>query len=95
MAFTSYPGQAVWPALCGFLRNDKVQNLLGEGDDDTTGQSQEAVAPLGGVMGLQGKAHLDNTPAQQNEANGPDQTEDKGTQIVDHGQGIVGGVAGP
>ena len=84
----------MWPALCGFLRNDQVQNLLGEGDDDTTGQSQEAVAPLGGVMGLQGKAHLDNAPAQQNEAHGPDQAEDKGTQIVDHGQGIAGGVSG-
>ena len=77
-----------------FSRNDKVQNLLGEGDDDTTGQSQEAIASLGRVMGLQGKAHLDNAPAQQNEAHGPNQAEDKGTQIVDHGQGIVGGVGG-
>lgn len=55
-----------------FSRNDKVQNLLGEGDDDTTGQSQEAVAPLGGVMGLEGKTDLHDTPAQQNEAHGPD-----------------------
>lgn len=78
MVFTSYPGQAVWPALCGFLRNDKVQNLLGEGDDDTTGQGQETVASLGRVMGLQGEAHLDNAPAQQNETYGTDQTEDKG-----------------
>ena len=45
-------------------------------------------------MGLQGKAHLDNAPAQQNEAHGTDQAEDKGTQIVDHGQGIVGSVSG-
>ena len=90
MVFTSYPGQALWPALCGFLRNNEVQNLLGEGDNDTTGQGQEAVASLGRVMGLQGKTYLDNTPAQQNEAHGPDQTEDKGTQVVDHGQGIIG-----
>lgn len=60
-----------------------------------TGKGQETVAPLRRVMRLQGEAHLNNAPAQQNEANGPDQTEDKGTQIVDHGQGIVGGVAGP
>ena len=45
-------------------------------------------------MGLQGKADLDNAPAQQNEAHGPDQAEDKGTQIVNHGQGIVGGIGG-
>ena len=71
-----------------------LQNLLGEGDDDTTGQSQEAVASLGGVMGLQGQTHLDNAPAQQNETHGPDQAEDKGTQVVDHGQRIIGSIGG-
>ena len=45
-------------------------------------------------MGLQGKTHLDNASAQQNEAHGPDQAEDKGTQIVDYGQGIIGSIGG-
>ena len=34
--------------------NDEVQDLLGKGDDNTASQGQEAVGPLGRVMGLEG-----------------------------------------
>ena len=45
-------------------------------------------------MGLQGKADLDNAPAQQNKTYGTDQTEDEGAQVVDHHQRITGSIGG-
>ena len=76
------------------LTHDQIQNFLGKGDNNAASQSQEAVAPLGGVMGLQGKAHLDNAPAQQNKTYGADQAEDEGAQVVDHYQRITGSIGG-
>ena len=45
-------------------------------------------------MRLQGKTHLNNAPAQQNEAHGPDQAEDKGAQVVDYRQRVASGIGG-
>ena len=42
-------------------------------------------------MGLQGQANLDNTPAQQDQADGADQAEDELRQVVHNGQGIAAG----
>ena len=42
-------------------------------------------------MGLQGQADLHNAEAQQDKTNGTDQPEDKGRQVVDNGNGVVGG----
>ena len=42
-------------------------------------------------MGLQGQTDLHNAEAQQDKTNGTDQPEDKGRQVVDNGNGVVGG----
>ena len=42
---------------------DKGQNLLGKGDNDAARQGQEAVGTLGGVVALEGEAHLDDVSA--------------------------------
>ena len=45
-------------------------------------------------MGLQGQANLDNTPAQQDQADGADQAEDELRQVVHNGQRIATGSGG-
>ena len=42
---------------------DKGQNLLGKSDNDAARQGQEAVGTLGGVVALEGEAHLDDVSA--------------------------------
>ena len=42
-------------------------------------------------MALEGEAHLNDAPAQQDQAHRPDQTENELRQIVDHLQGVIGG----
>ena len=78
------PGLSVSPG-------DQGEDLLGEGDHDAAGDGEDAVGTLGGVMGLEGQAHLQDTVPQQDEAYRPDEGKDKVGQAVDHRQGIVGG----
>ena len=42
-------------------------------------------------MALEGEAHLNDAPAQQDQAHRPDQAEDELRQIVDHLQGSSAG----
>ena len=79
------------PLCLGILTGDQGQDFLGEGDDDATGQGQEAVGALRGIVGLQGQANLDDAPAQQDQADGTDQAEDEVAQVVHNGQGIAAG----
>ena len=69
--------------------SDKGQNLLGESNNYAARQGQEAVGTLGRVVALEGEAHLNDAPAQQNEAHGPDQAEDERGQVVDNGEGVA------
>lgn len=73
---------------------DESQDLLGEGDDDAAGQGQETIGTLAGIVGLEGKAHLNDAPAQQDQAHSSDEAEDELTEVVDNGQGIGGGEGG-
>ena len=61
----------------GLRAGDKGQNLLGKRNDNAARQGQEAVGTLGRVVALEGEAHLDDAPAQQDQAHGPDQAEDE------------------
>ena len=71
------------------LTHDQIQNFLGKGDNNAASQSQKAVAPLRRIMRLQGEAHLNNAPTQQDKAHGTDQAKDKGAQVVDHRQRVA------
>ena len=42
-------------------------------------------------MGLEGQTNLDNTPTQQDQADGADQAEDELRQVVHDGQGVAAG----
>ena len=49
---------------------DKVKDFLGEGDYQPTGQGEETLRTLGGIMALEGQADLYDTPAQQDHTAG-------------------------
>ena len=51
---------------------DKVKDFLGEGDYQPTGQGEETLRTLGGIMALEGEANLHHTPAQEDQADGTD-----------------------
>ena len=40
-------------------------------------------------MALKRETHLDNTPAEQDQTHRTDQTEDKITEVVHHGEGVI------
>ena len=56
-----------------FSAGDEGEDLLSEGDDDTACHRQHTVGALGGIVALEGQAHLQDAEAQQDEANGADQ----------------------
>ena len=70
---------------------NKVKDFLGEGDYQPTGQGEETLRTLGGIMALEGQTDLHDAPAQQDQSNGPDQGKDKGREVVDYIQRISGG----
>ena len=72
-----------------FLPNYQVQNLLGEGDDDTTGKGQEPVGSLGRVVRLKGHAHLHDAESQKDEAYSPDESKDECGQVVYYSYGVI------
>ena len=47
---------------------------------------------LRGVMALERKTHLDDAPAQQNEAHSADQAKNEVREVVDYRDGIAGNV---
>ena len=70
---------------------DKVKDFLGEGDYQPTGQGEETLRTLGGIVALEGEADLHHAPAQQDETDGTDQGKDEGGEVVHHPQRIAGG----
>lgn len=70
---------------------DEVEDLLGKGHDQAARQSEKTLGTLGGVMALEGEAHLHHAPAQQNQADGADQGKDESGEIVHYCQRIAGG----
>ena len=77
----------------GQSAGNQGQNLLGKSDDNTTGQSEETVGSLAGVVGFEGEADLHHTEAQQDHTNGPDEAKNEIAEVVDNGQRIAGGKA--
>lgn len=72
-----------------FSASDESEDLLGEGNDDAACHRQHTVGALGGIVALEGQAHLQDAEAQQDEANGADQRENEIRQVVDHRQRVI------
>ena len=72
---------------------DKVEDFLGKGDYQPTGQGQEPLRTLGGIMALEGQTDLYDTPAQQNHTNGTNQGENECRKVVYHSERIVTGLS--
>ena len=65
-----------------FSAGDEGEDLLGKGDDDTACHRQHTVGALGGIVALEGQAHLQDAEAQQDEANGADQRKMKSDRLL-------------
>ena len=70
---------------------DKVQDFFCEGDNDAARKGQKTVGTLGRIMALEGHAHLNDTPAKDDQTDSTDKAEDEITEIVDYGDGIAAG----
>lgn len=68
---------------------DEVEDLLRKGDHDAARDGEHTVGPLGGVVGLEGQAHLEDAITQQDEAHGTDQGEDEIGQVGHYVQGVA------
>ena len=66
----------------GQSAGNQGQNLLGKSDDNTTGQSEETVGSLAGVVGFEGEADLHHTEAQQDHTNGPDEAKNESLRLL-------------
>ena len=74
--------------------DDKGQNLFCKSYDNAARQGEKTVGTLGRVVALEGKAHLDDAPAQQDQAHGPNQTKDELRQVVDNGERVAASSGG-
>ena len=59
------------------LSGNESEDLLGKGDHNTASNGEHAVGPLRGVVALEGQAQLEDTEAQQDQADGSNQGEDE------------------
>ena len=72
-----------------FSAGDQRQDLLGERNDDTASNSQDAVCALGRIVRFERQNDLQNAKAKQDQADGTNERENKVTQIVDNRQRIA------
>ena len=73
---------------------DKVKDFLGEGDYQPTGQGEETLRTLGGIMALEGQTDLYDTPAQQDHTDGTNQGENECGKVVYYSERIAAGCKG-
>ena len=67
---------------------DSTQNFLGKCNQQAAEHTEDSLGALGGVVGLDGHAQLDDAPAQNNDADGFDTGKNELRQVVDDGKGI-------
>ena len=60
-----------------------------KGDHNAPGDSEHAVGPLGGVVGLEGQANLKNPEAQQDQSHSANKRKYKIRQIADYRQRVT------
>lgn len=69
--------------------SDEGEDLLRESYDNTAGDGEHPVGPLGGVVALEGQAQLEDAETQQDQADGPDQGKDEVGQVFHDLEGVV------
>ena len=72
-----------------FSAGDQRQDLFGERNDDAACHGQDAVGALGRIVRLERQTDLQNTEAEQNQADRTDQGKDKIAQVIDNRQRIT------
>ena len=65
-----------------------------QGDYQPTGQGEETLRTLGGIMAMEGQADLYDTPAQQDDTDGTNQGENECGQVVYYSERIAAGCKG-
>ena len=75
--------------LCWFVSALYGRTLLRKGYHEAAEQAEEALGPLAGVVGLKAHTHLHDAPAQDDDAQGLDDRENKIRQVVDDGEGVA------
>lgn len=71
---------------------DGAQNLFGKSDEQPAEHAEDTLGALAGVVGLDRHTQLDDTPAQDDDADGLDTGKDKVAKVVDNSKRIgVGG----
>lgn len=65
------------------------ENFLGERDQQTAEQAEKALGALAGVVALDAHAHLDDTPAQNDDAQGLDDGKDEVRQVIHDSQRVI------
>jgi len=68
---------------------DESEDLLRKSYYNAARDGEDTVGALGGVVGLEGEAHLEDAVTQQDEAHGPDEGKDEVGQAGDHGQRVI------
>lgn len=74
-----------------FLACDQGKDLFCKGNDYAARKRQKSIRSLGRIMGFQGKTDLHDTKAKHDHTHSPDQSENEVGEVVDYGNGIVGG----
>ena len=72
-----------------FSAGDQRQDFLGERNDNAARNGQDTVCALRWIVRLEGQTDLQNTEAEQDQADGANQEKDKIAQIVDNRQRIT------
>ena len=67
----------------------RQEDLLRKSYYNAARDGEDTVGALGGVVGLEGEAHLEDAVTQQDEAHGPDEGKDEVGQAGDHGQRVI------
>ena len=73
---------------------DSGQNFLGKSDQQAAEHAEDSLGALGGVVGLDGHAQLDDAPAQHDHTDGLDTGKNEVAEIVDNGKGVGVGSQG-
>lgn len=79
---------------CLLSPGDESEDLLRKSYYNAARDGEDTVGALGGVVGLEGEAHLEDAVTQQDEAHGPDEGKMKSDRLVTTDRGSSAAKAG-